>query len=406
MAKIQEEPDVFIDQDLETEKVILNFGPQHPATHGTLRLELELEGETVIRVTPHVGYLHTGFEKLAENLNYNQFITLSDRMNYLSPLNNNIGFAMAVEKLLDIETTERCKYFRVLLAELSRISDHLVSVGTAALDIGAFTVFLYLFRERERLYEIFEMITGTRLTTSFTRVGGMMRDLDDESVEAIKVFLKAMPGVLDEVETLLNRNKIWIGRTRDIGVVDAEEAISYGLTGPCLRASGVPWDLRKNEPYLVYGDLDFDIPVGENCDVFDRYWVRMEEMKQSMSLCYQVMDKMPEGPVNIDNPKIILPPKNDVYNSMESLIHHFEITMEHKGFSGPKGEVYLGTEAPNGELGFYIVSDGTHRPYRVRVRPPSLINYQVFGKMLEGSMLSDSVACLGSLNIIAGELDR
>jgi len=406
MPDHQDEPEILTDQELDTESVDLNFGPQHPATHGTLRVEMILEGETVRKAVPHIGYLHTGFEKLGENLSYNQFITLTDRMNYISPLSNNIGFAMAVEKLMDIEVTERCQYTRVLLAELTRVFDHLVCIGTAALDLGAYTVFLYFFREREKLYEIFETITGTRLTTSFTRVGGMARDITDEAIQQIMEFIKGFPPVYREVEILLNRNKIWHGRTKDVGVVDAEEAIDYGLTGPCLRASGVPWDLRKNEPYLVYDQLDFDIPVSENGDVFDRYWVRMIEMLESLKICEQVLDKMPGGPINVDDPKIILPPKKDVYTSMEALIHHFEITMEHRGLRTPPGEIYCATEVPNGELGFYIVSDGTQRPYRVRVRPPSLINYQVFPKMLEGSMLSDTVACMGSLNIIAGELDR
>ncbi|MFC1557573.1 NADH-quinone oxidoreductase subunit D [candidate division KSB1 bacterium] len=406
MVKSPDKPEVFLDQDLDTDEVTLNFGPQHPATHGTLRIELLLEGETVKRAIPHIGYLHTGFEKLAEHLNYNQFITLSDRMNYLSPLNNNIGFALAVEKLLDIDVTDRCKYVRVLLCELTRISDHLVSIGTAAMDLGAFTVFLYFFEKREILYDIFEMITGTRLTTSFTRIGGMMNDISDDAIDAIRKFIQEIPPVIKDVETLLNKNKIWIGRTRDIGVIDAEEAMDFGFTGPCLRASGISWDLRKKEPYLVYDRLDFDIPVAENGDVYDRYWVRMEEMKESLKMCSQVLDELPGGPINIDDPKIILPSKDDVYGSMEALIHHFEITMEHRGLRPPKGEIYSATEVPNGELGFFIVSDGTQRPYRVRVRPPSLINYQAFPKMLEGGMLSDSVACLGSLNIIAGELDR
>jgi len=406
MAKSPGEPRIFIEKDIETENVVLNFGPQHPATHGTLRIEMELEGETVRRAVPHIGYLHTGFEKLAEHLNFNQFITLSDRMNYLSPLNNNIGFAIAVEKLLDITITERCSYVRVLMAELSRISDHLVSIGTAALDLGAFTVFLYFFEAREKLYEIFEMVTGTRLTTSYTRIGGLARDMDEDAAAAIRKFMEGLPPVIKDVETLLNHNKIWLGRTVGIGTVSAEEAVNYGLTGPCLRASRVPWDLRKKEPYLCYEDLDFDIPVGNNGDAFDRYWVRMEEMKESLKICRQVLEKMPGGSVNIDNPKVILPDKSEVYSTIEGLIHHFEITMEHKGLRLPAGEVYSATESPNGELGFYIVTDGTQHPYRVRVRPPSLINYQIFPKMLEGSMLSDSVACLGSLNIIAGELDR
>jgi len=391
---------------LATDVVTLNFGPQHPATHGTLRVEMVLDGETVVKATPHIGYLHTGFEKLAEHLTYNQFITLSDRMNYLSPLNNNVGFAIAAEKLFDVKVTKKCEYVRVLLAELSRIADHLVSIGTAALDLGAFTVFLYFFEQREKIYDLLKIACGARLTTSFTRIGGMMRELPDEFFPAVQDFIKQFPKTFKEVDTLLTKNKIFIGRTRDIGIIDGEEAINYGLTGPILRGSGVAWDLRKNHPYSSYEEFEFDIPVGEKGDVYDRYWVRMEEMRQSIKIIEQAIHNMPSGKVNIDNPKIILPEKKDVHTHIEELIHHFIITMQHKGICPPVGEIYSSTEVPNGELGFYIVSDGTNRPYRVRVRPPSLINYQIFKKLLEGRMLSDSVAILGSLNIIAGELDR
>ncbi len=392
--------------DLDTERVNLNFGPQHPATHGTLHIEMELEGETVVKAIPHIGYLHTGFEKLGEHLSYNQWITLSDRLNYLSPLCNNIGFARACEKLFDIEVTKKCEYVRILLYELTRIADHLVCVGTAVMDLGAMTVFLYFFEAREILYELFALATGARLTTSYTRIGGMMRELPDEFYDGVKKFMADLPKVMNEVETLLNRNKIFIERTRDVGVIDGETAINYGLTGPCLRASGVSWDLRKNSPYSCYEDFDFDVPVGERGDVYDRYWVRMEEMRQSMRIVEQCMEKMPDGKVNLDDPKIILPDKDQVYNSIEGLIHHFEITMENRGIKPPVGEIYDATECPNGELGFYIVSTGERNAYRLRVRPPSLINYQAFPYMLEGGMLSDSVAILGSLNVIAGELDR
>jgi len=391
---------------LSTEKLVLNFGPQHPATHGTLQLVMELSGEVAVKVTPQMGYLHTGFEKLSEHLDYNQFICVTDRMNYLSPLNNNIGFSLAVEKLLDIEVPERAQYIRVIMAELSRISDHLVSIGMQALDLGAFSVFLYLWAEREKLYDLFEWVCGSRLTTSYMRIGGLMRDLPEGYEEAMKKFCKEMPKVLNEVETLLNRNKIWIGRTRDVGTISSEEAINWGLTGPVLRASNVNWDIRKVEPYLVYNELDFDIPVGENGDVFDRYLVRMEEMKQSLRIVEQAVEKLPGGPVDVDNPKIRIPKKDEVYNTMEGLIYHFEIFMKNRGFIPPVGEIYSSTEVPNGELGFFIVSDGGRSPYRVRIRPPSLLHYQVFPRMMEGRMLSDAVAILGSLNIIAGELDR
>lgn len=394
------------DLDLQTEKLVLNFGPQHPSTHGTLRVVMELSGEVAVKATPVIGYLHTGFEKLSEYLDYNQFICVTDRMNYLSPLNNNIGFAIAVEKLLGIEVPKRAQYIRVIMAELSRITDHLLSIGAQALDLGAFTVFLYFYEEREKLYDLFEWAAGSRLTTTYTRIGGLMRDLPEGFEDAVKKFCKDLPKVIKEVEILLNRNKIWLGRTRDVGVVSGEEAVNYGLTGPCLRAANVEWDIRKMEPYSSYDEFEFDIPVGENGDVYDRYLVRMEEMRQSMRIIEQAIENLPGGPVDIDNPKVRIPKKDDVYNTMEGLIHHFEIFMKNRGFIPPVGEVYSSTEAPNGELGFFIVSDGERCPYRVRIRPPSLVNYQVFPMMMEGRMLSDAVAILESLNIIAGELDR
>ncbi len=394
------------DLDIQTEILVLNFGPQHPSTHGTLRIVMELSGEVAVKATPVIGYLHTGFEKLSEHLDYNQFICVTDRMNYLSPLNNNIGFAIAVEKLLGIEVPKRAQYIRVIMAELSRISDHLLSIGAQALDLGAFTVFLYFYEEREKLYDLFEWAAGSRLTTTYTRIGGLMRDLPEGFEDAVKKFCKDLPKVIKEVEILLNRNKIWLGRTRDVGVVSGEEAVNYGLTGPCLRAANVEWDIRKAEPYSSYDEFEFDIPVGENGDVYDRYLVRMEEMCQSMRIIEQAIEKLPGGPVDIDNPKVRIPKKDDVYNTMEGLIHHFEIFMKNRGFIPPVGEVYSSTEVPNGELGFFIVSDGGRCPYRVRIRPPSLVNYQVFPMMMEGRMLSDAVAILESLNIIAGELDR
>ncbi|MFC1562444.1 NADH dehydrogenase (quinone) subunit D [candidate division KSB1 bacterium] len=394
------------DLGLQTEELVLNFGPSHPATHGTLQLVMELSGEVVVKVTPQMGYLHTGFEKLSEHLDYNQFICVTDRMNYLSPLNNNIGFALAVEKLLGIDVPPRAQYIRVIMAELSRIIDHLLSLGAQALDVGAFTVFIYFYEEREKLYNLFEWVCGSRLTTTYMRIGGLMRDLPEGYEDGVIDFCKGLPKVLKEVETLLNRNKIFIGRTRDVGTISGEEAINRGITGPVLRASNVEWDIRKVEPYLVYNELDFDVPVGENGDVYDRYIVRMEEMRQSLRIIEQAVEKLPGGPVDIDDPKIRIPKKDEVYNTMEGMIHHFEIFMKDRGFIPPVGEVYLGTESPNGELGFFIVSDGGRSPYRVRVRPPCFFNYQAFPVMLEGSMLSDAVAILGSLNVIAGELDR
>ena len=388
------------------EKMMLNFGPQHPATHGTLRIVLELDGETVVKAIPHLGYLHTGFEKLGEHLDYNQYIVVTDRMNYLSPLSNNFGYVLAVEKLLGLEIPKRGQYVRVLMAELSRLADHLIWLGMGALDLGAFTAFLYGFKEREKLYNIFEKATGARLTTSYTRVGGVLRDLYDGFEEEVNSFLSAFPKSLKEVHTLLTRNRIWMDRTKEVGVISGEDAISYGLTGPCLRASGVEHDLRKAEPYSSYEDFDFDVPVGDNGDVYDRYLVRMEEMVQSCHIVRQAMDNLPEGPVNVPDNKIILPEKKDAYGHIEGLIHHFKIIMDGHGVQPPRGEIYSATESPNGELGFYIVSDGSGTAYRIRIRPPSLMQYQVVPHMIEGGMVSDVVAVLGSLNVIAGELDR
>jgi len=392
--------------DLPTENMVLNFGPQHPATHGTLHIVLELDGERVVKATPHIGYLHTGFEKLGEHLSYNQFVTLSDRMNYLSPLCNNIGYVHAVEKLMDIEITSRCEHVRVALAELTRMADHLVSIGTAALDIGAFTAFLYGFRAREELYDLFEAVCGTRLTTSYTRVGGLLRDVPENFVEMAKNAVAESLKATDEIDKLLTHNRIWRDRTEGIGVLSGDDAIAYGATGPVLRASGVDWDVRKNAPYLGYETYDFEIPIGENGDVYDRYLVRMEEMNQSANIIRQALERLPSGPINSDSDHTVFPDKSEVYQSMESLIYHFKLNMDGHGPLPPVGEVYTSTEAPNGELGFYIVSDGSRAPYKVRVRPPSLLHFALFPKLIDGHMLSDVVSVLGSLNVIAGELDR
>ncbi|MBT5873722.1 MAG: NADH dehydrogenase (quinone) subunit D [Candidatus Latescibacteria bacterium] len=391
---------------MPTETMTLNFGPQHPATHGTLHMVLELDGERIVKVTPHIGYLHTGFEKIGEHRSYNQFVALSDRMNYLSPLSNNIGFATAVEKLMGITLTPRTEYIRTILAELSRLADHLVCVGTAALDIGAFTAFLYGFRAREELYDVFEAVTGTRLTTSYTRVGGLLRDVPPNFQEIVGKALIECDRSIDEIDKLLTHNRIWRDRTQGVGVVSADDALGFGATGPILRASGVDWDLRKNEPYLIYDQLDFDVVIGENGDVYDRYLVRMEEMRQSIKIVRQIIDKIPDGPISSDEDHTVIPTKAEVYESMESLIYHFKLTMEGHGPLPEPGEVYSSTEAPNGELGFYIVSDGSRHPYRLRVRPPSLFHFSMFPKLVPGHMLADVVAILGSMNIIAGELDR
>ncbi len=390
----------------KADTMILNFGPQHPATHGTLRMVLELSGETVVKLDPCPGYLHTGFEKLAEHHTFNQFITVTDRMNYLSPLSNNVGFACAAEKLLGIEVPVRAQYIRVIMAELSRIADHLVSIGTHALDLGAFTVFLYGFKQREFIYDLFEVSTGSRLTTSYTRVGGLMRDFPEGHEQQIAGFIKQFMVVFKEIEGLLNHNKIFQNRTQGIGKIGGEEAINYGMTGPSLRASGVPYDLRKDDPYLVYDQLDFDVPIGVEGDVFERYLVRMEEMRQSIRIIEQCLSQMKEGPVKVDDNTIALPDKSRVYGSIEGLIHHFKLIMDHHGIDMPKGEIYHATEAPNGELGWFIVSDGTGMPYKVHVRAPSFLHFAMMPRLCEGGLVGDGVAVLGSLNVIAGECDR
>ncbi|HJL78491.1 MAG TPA: NADH dehydrogenase (quinone) subunit D [Candidatus Marinimicrobia bacterium] len=396
-----------IDQPLETDRMVLNYGPHHPATHGTLRIIMELEGETVTKVTPEIGFLHSGFEKLGEDLNFNQYITITDRMNYLSPLCNNVAYALAAEKLMDLEVSKRTEYIRVLMCELSRIADHLLNVGMLAVDLGAMTAFLYGFRVREDIYDLFEKATGTRLTTSYTLVGGLMRDIPEGFDKAVLKVLDEVDEATNDIETLLNKNRIWHDRTKNIGIISKEDAISYGISGPMARASGIDWDIRVNEPYSSYQDFDFDVAIALNGDVFDRYLVRMEEIRQSIKICRQSLDEMPTGDVIIDpSLGLSLPPKDEVYNTIEGLIYHFEITMPHRGMTPPVGEAYVPTESPNGELGYYIVSDGKRTPYRVRTRPPSLINYSIFSKLIEGHMLSDAPAIIGSINVIAGELDR
>lgn len=394
-------------KELSTEKLELNFGPSHPATHGTLRVQLEADGEIVTRADAEIGFLHSGFEKLGEHLSYNQYITITDRMNYLSPLCNNVAFALSVEKLLGIEAPKRAQYLRVLMCELSRIADHLLAIGMLAVDVGAFTVFLYGFRIREKIYDLFEMVCGARLTTSYTRVGGLMRDVPDDFDTVCREVLAAVPAAMEQIDGLLTHNRIWLDRTRNIGVITPEQAISYGLTGPIARATGIDYDIRVKEPYSCYEDFTFDVIIGENGDVYDRYMVRFYEVWESIKICEQVLDILPSGPVNVDaDTKYTLPPRNEIFNSIEALIHHFEVTMENRGFTPPVGETYVPTESPNGELGYFIVSDGGREPYRVRTRPPSLINFSVFPEIMPGQTISDIVAVLGSLNIIAGELDR
>lgn len=394
----------------------LNFGPQHPATHTTLRLVLELDGETVIACTPHIGYLHSGFEKLGEHLNYNQYVVVTDRMNYISPMANNIAWHTACEKLFGIELTPRCKVIRTIIAELARIQDHLLCVGTAGLDLGAFTAFLYTFNEREHIYDLFEEICGARFTTSYTRVGGLMQDMPPDWPAHVKAFMNRVPRAIEDTESLLTRNRIFVERTKGVGVLGYDDAIQWSWTGPIARASGVIRDLRKDEPYLCYADnwdgkgssgVQFKVPIGRNGDVYDRYLVRMEEMRQSLAIIAQLVDNIPSGPINVlPDAKKTLPDKREVYFSIEGLIHHFEQIMTNRGFEPPIGEAYGVNETANGELGFYLASDGENCPYRARCRPPSFINYSVFPKLVVGHCISDVVAVLGSINIIAAELDR
>ncbi|MBI3830188.1 MAG: NADH-quinone oxidoreductase subunit D [Planctomycetes bacterium] len=384
----------------------MNLGPQHPATHGTLRFKLEIAGEVVVKCDPEIGFLHTGFEKLGEYRNYNQFVVISDRANYLSPLNNNIGFAVACEELFDVKVPPRGQYVRVIMAELSRIADHIISVGLQGMDLGAFTTMLWSFIEREKLYDIFEAVTGARLTTSWTRIGGIFKDVPKDFPEIVRGFIEKFPDMLGEIEYMLSRNRIFMDRTIGVGKLTREQAIAYGVSGPVLRATGVAYDVRRARPYLCYNDFDFKIPVRFEGDVYARYLVRLAEMKESVKIIKQALDKLPGGPVSALDHKVTLPTKDMVYHDMESLIHHFKIMMPGHGVIPPKGEVYSCTETPNGELGFYLVSDGTGLPYRVRIRPPSFYQLQTFPIQSEGKMFSDAVAVLSSLNVIAGELDR
>jgi NADH-quinone oxidoreductase subunit D len=386
------------------ETVTLNMGPSHPATHGVLRLVVKLDGEVVRSCQADIGYLHRGFEKIAENKTWQQFVTWTDRMDYLAPLSNNVAWCTAVEKLLDLEVPPRCRYARVICCELARISAHLLWLGTAALDLGAATVFFYTFQQRELLYDLFEKLTGARLTTSGVRIGGMMRDLPAGWLDEVSDFIAKFVPVIDEMEKLLTRNRIWLERTQDIGILTAEEAIAYGCTGPVLRASGVEWDIRKVHPYLGYDEYDFEVPIGTTGDVYDRYLVRIYEMREAAKIVQQAIARIPDGPINADAPKIVLPPKEKVLTSMEDLIHHFIILTE--GFEPPHGEVYHSVEAPKGELGFYIVSDGGPSAYRCRIRPAAFVNLQVIEKIAVGRLVPDVVAIIGSLDPVMGEVDR
>lgn len=390
--------------DLLGEKMVLNMGPSHPATHGVLRLILELDGEIITKADPDVGFLHRGDEKIAENMHYNQFVPYTDRLDYLAPLANNVAYACAVEKLMDWELPPRGQALRVLCCELARISAHLLGVGVCAMDVGAMTVFLYTFTEREKIYNLCEQLTGARFTTSYTRVGGQLRDMPPGFEEQLLKNLGEFEEAIEEVSKLLDKNTIFINRMADVGTITKEDAIAWGMTGPNLRGSGVPRDLRKDNPYLGYENYDFDVPIADEGDCYARYQIRMEEMKQSIRIIRQVLDTIPDGPINLTDPKGTLPDKERVAMSMEELIHHFIVSTQ--GLDAPKGEVYFGAENPKGELGFYICSKGGGVPYRLKIRSPSFINLSLLDELLPGHMVSDIPAILGSLDFVMGECDR
>jgi NADH dehydrogenase I D subunit len=385
-------------------ELIINLGPSHPAFHGALRTQVRLDGETIVGAASEIGYLHRCFEKHSENSTYQQIIPYTDRLNYCSALMNNVGYCKTVEMLMDVEIPERAIVIRVLICEMSRIIDHLVCVGTNIVDIGALTNFWYTFNVREKVYTLFEKITGARLTYSYTRVGGLSRDLYDGFAGDLKVVIKEIEEAVNDVRGLIEKNRIFVDRTRDVGVVTKEKALDWGFTGPCLRASGVAHDLRKAEPYYGYETYDFDIPVGEVGDTYDRILVRLEEITQSIRIVQQAMARLPKGPVMTSDRRVRLPEKDEVYSSIEGLMNHFKIVMH--GIIPPPGEIYSATEAANGELGYFLISDGTFRPYRLKVRPPCFPLFNAYEHIIKGHMVADAIAILGSLNIVAGELDR
>jgi NADH-quinone oxidoreductase subunit D len=387
-----------------TKKIKLHFGPQHPSAHGLLHLIIELQGEKILNVEADIGYLHRGTEKLGENLLYHQFVPYTDRLDYLCAMSNNLAYVMAVEKLLDIEMPERTKYIRVIAAELSRIAGHLLCVGAWAMDLGAMSILLYAFRERELVLDVFEMLCGARLTLSYMRVGGVRYDFTEDCKEACLNLVKIMPERFDEYEKILTGNRVWLKRNKGVGVISAKDAIDLGLGGPALRASGVRWDIRKHEPYLIYDRLDFNVPTGTNGDCFDRYVVRIEEMRQALRIIEQAVKEMPAGPFNVDDPQLVPPPHDDTYDNMENLIHHFKYVSH--GFKVPKGEVYVSVESPKGELGVYIVSDGSEKPYRIKLRMPTFMNLQSINKMSKGGYMADIIATLSSLDPVFGECDK
>ena len=393
-------------EDAHGEKMVLNMGPSHPATHGVLRLKIEMDGEIITRAEPDVGYLHRGDEKIAENMTYNQFIPYTDSLDYLAPLANNVHYVLAVEKLLGVEDKipERCQYIRTICCELARISAHLLGLGAFAMDTGAFTVFVHTFTEREKIYYLIEALTGARFTSSYTRVGGLARDLPEGWLTELEKFLDEVEHNFDETDQLLTRNPIFLERTQGVGVISQEDAIDYGLSGPNLRGSGVEHDLRKSNPYMIYDRFDFEIPIGSKGDAYDRYVIRILEMRESVNIIRQCVKDIPEGPINIDDGKIVLASKEKVMTHMEELIHQFMLVTQ--GQNAPAGEVYFGAENPKGELGFYIHSLGGGTPNRLKIRAPSFVNLSILSHLLPGHMMSDVVAILGSLDFVMGECDR
>ncbi len=402
-ALLEHDPNISFEDPIEND-MVLNMGPSHPATHGVLRLLLRLDGETVINVVPELGYLHRGYEKIAENETYHEFIPHTDRLDYLQPVHNNVGYVLAVEKLLGLEAPPRAQYIRTLSSELARVSSHLLATGVMAMDVGAMTMLLWSFREREKIYDIWDLLTGVRFTTSYTRIGGLAQDITDETLAAIKAFIEQLPEKIDEMERLVNRNRIFFDRCRGLGVVSNEDALAIGFTGPNLRASNVPRDLRRDEPYLVYNELDFNVITEPEGDSLARYYVRLREMRESVKIIRQCIEKLPAGPIFADNPKQVLPRKERIYTRMEELIHDFMIV--NFGVNPPSGEVYHAIESSKGELGFHIVSRGEGQPWRLKIRSPSFCNIQALPQMIRGHLLADIVAIVGSIDPVMGEADK
>ncbi|MCL4236947.1 MAG: NADH-quinone oxidoreductase subunit D [Anaerolineae bacterium] len=401
---IQQLKGLVSERALNGETIVLNMGPQHPSTHGVLRLMLELDGETVVTCVPDIGYLHTGIEKNMEAKQYEKSITMTDRMDYLNPMGNNLAYCLAIEKIIDLDVPLRAQYLRVLLTELTRINSHLVWLGTHALDIGAMSVFLYCFREREKLQDIFEIVSGQRMMTTYFRPGGLWRDVPEEFEPAVRDFISYFPARIEDYERLLTDNPLWLDRTQGIGFLSAQDAVALGCTGPTLRGSGINWDIRKALPYSSYEHFEFDVPLGQHGDVYDRYLIRVEEMRQSLRIVQQALDSLPDGPFRSNNRKYVPPPRSELGTSMEALIHHFKLWTE--GFRPPEGEVYVRVESPRGELGCYLISDGSPKPWRVHFRTPSFIHLSALPHLAKGYLIADLVGIIGTIDIVLGDADR